>query len=102
MTEPAVQGDQQSISATAPAWTPGGVATDGTPPVALPRGDKVEDTSAAPETAAPEKGGDEVGGSSSVTASETAAPANKGGEKNGDSSSVTTIEPKVAADELKA
>lgn len=99
-TEPAVQGDQQSISATAPAWTPGGVATDATSPVALPRDDKVEDTSAASETAAPEKGGDVVRDSSSVTASDTASPAKKGGDEIGDSSIVPAVEPKVPADEL--
>lgn len=101
MTEPAVQGEQQSISANAPAWTPGGLVTDVPLLVASPCDDKAKDTGTASETAAaaPEtKGGGEIGGSSSVAASETAAQAKEGGEV-GDSSSVT-IEPKVPADKL--
>eukprot|EP00903_Cladosiphon_okamuranus_P016863 g15548.t1 len=95
-TEPAVQGEQQSISASAPAWTPGGVVTDvATTPVASPC-----DDNAGTETATPEKkGGGEDGGSSGVAVSETAAPAKNGSGKVGDSSDVT-IEPKPAADML--
>lgn len=100
MTEPAVQGEQQSISANAPAWTPGGVATNISSPVAPPRDEKVEDTCAASETAAPEtKGGGEVGDSSSVTASETGAPEKKGGGEIGDNR-IVPVEPTVPADEL--
>eukprot|EP00752_Nemacystus_decipiens_P004065 g3722.t1 len=99
VTYPAVQSDQQSISANAPAWTPGGVATDATLPVALPRDDKEKDTSTS-RTAIPEGGAGEVGAGNSMTASETAAPSEKGGGENGDGSGVAAVEPKTQSYEL--
>lgn len=50
VTERVGKEEQQSISATAPAWTPGGIATDAaeesTSPTPVPPDDTVEGTSA--------------------------------------------------------
>lgn len=101
-TEPAAQGEQQSISANAPAWTPGGIAPDVALPIAPPRGGKGEDASATSETGLPDpetKGGGEVGDSCSVTASETATLEKEGSGEVGDSNCVT-VEPKVPAGDM--
>lgn len=100
MTEPAVLGEQQSISANAPAWMPVGDATDVASRIALTRDDQAHNTSGASEIAATEaKRQDEVGESDSLTAPERAAPEKgRGGEKGG--SSNETVEPKVPDDEL--
>lgn len=101
MTKPADKGEQPSISANAPAWTPGGVATDVASPIALPRHDQVEGTSASEATAPGKEGGSDGGESSSVNASESTAPQKKEGGETGDSGSVT-VEPTIPADELNS